>query len=62
MMMIGTIIGEISSAMIRRRYGISGRLRPSAAVVPRTVARSVAQNPIHSEFFAALTQVACSQT
>ena len=57
MMIIGTIIGEIRIAMIRRRYGISGRDKPKAAKVPRLVARIVAQNPIFSEFEAALIQV-----
>ncbi|VDC18923.1 hypothetical protein XINFAN_00010 [Pseudogemmobacter humi] len=57
-MMIGTIIGEISTAMISRRYGISGLDRPSAASVPRQVDRIVAQKPMITEFFAAFTQEA----
>ena len=61
MMMIGTIIGEIRIAMIRRRYGISDRDRPRAASVPRTVARMVDQRPMMIEFFAALIQVEVSQ-
>ena len=61
MIMIGTIIGLIRIAMINRRYGISGRLKPSAAIVPKTVARIVDQNPTISEFFAAFTQVALFQ-
>lgn len=61
-MMIGTIIGEIKIAMIALRHGISGRDRPSAARVPRTVATIVAQNPMMTEFFAAFSQVALAQT
>lgn len=40
-MTIGTIIGEMSSAMTRRRAGKSGREMPSAARVPSVVANIV---------------------
>ena len=61
-MIIGTIIGDIRIAIITRRYGISGRDKPSAANVPNAVARMVEKNPIMIEFFAALTQAELSQT
>ena len=61
-MMIGTIIGEISIAMIIRRNGISGRDSPSAASVPSIVARMVEKMPMMTEFLAALTQRALAQT
>ena len=60
-MMIGTIIGEISTAMIARRNGISGRERPRAASVPRKVARMRRKKPMITEFFAALIQAALAQ-
>ena len=40
-MMIGTIIGDISTAMINRLNGIWDRLRPTAASVPSDVAINV---------------------
>ncbi|HJP11600.1 MAG: hypothetical protein QGI35_11795 [Arenicellales bacterium] len=42
-MMIGTIIGDINTAMISRLYGMCERLRPIAARVPNDVAISVAK-------------------
>ena len=42
----GTIIGEIRMDMIRRRCGISERLRPIAATVPSDVDNNVAQMPM----------------
>ena len=51
-MMIGTIIGEIRIAMATRRKGMYERLRPSAASVPRMVAREVAKTAIMMLFFA----------
>ena len=42
----GTIIGDISSAIIGRRNGISLRDKPIAASVPKPVASSVANIPI----------------
>ena len=41
-MMIGTIIGDINTAMISRLWGMCERLRPIAARVPNEVAISVA--------------------
>ena len=49
-MMIGTIIGEISRLMIGIRHGMWGRLRPSAASVPSRVASSVAAMPMMKLF------------
>ena len=60
-MISGTIMGEIRIAMIARRNGISGRDRPRAASVPRTVARIVENTPMMIEFLAAFTQLALFQ-
>ena len=49
-MMRGTIIGEISSAMIVFLNGISGRLSPSAARVPRKVEMRVAKTAMRKLF------------
>ena len=46
----GTIIGEIRIDMIRRRYGISDRLRPIAANVPSAVDNKVAHMPMKKLF------------
>ena len=46
----GTIMGEISIDMISRRYGISDRLRPMAANVPRAVDSKVAHIPMKKLF------------
>ena len=46
----GTIIGEISKPMTMPLYGISERERPSAAIVPNVVAKSVAKVAIKNEF------------
>ena len=51
-MMMGTIRGEISNAMIGRRKGICGRLKPTAAKVPIVVAISVAKTAIKILFLA----------
>ena len=40
-MMIGTIIGDKSTAMINRMNGIWDRLKPIAAIVPSEVAINV---------------------
>ena len=40
-MMIGTIIGDINTAMINRLNGMWERLRPTAASVPSDVAINV---------------------
>ena len=40
-MMIGTIIGDISTAMINRLNGMWERLKPTAASVPSDVAINV---------------------
>jgi hypothetical protein len=40
-MINGTIIGEIRTPITADLYGICGWLRPSAAVVPRIVAKIV---------------------
>jgi hypothetical protein len=42
-MMIGTTIGDISTAMINRLNGMCDRLRPTAASVPSDVAITVEQ-------------------
>ena len=42
----GTMIGEISTPMIRPLYGSPGLARPRAASVPRVVARMVAETPM----------------
>ena len=47
----GTIIGDISKAIIGRRNGISLRDKPIAASVPKPVASSVANIPIIKLFF-----------
>ena len=60
-MISGTIIGEIRIAMIARRNGISGRDRPRAASVPRTVATMVEHTPMMIEFLAACTHFAFAQ-
>jgi hypothetical protein len=59
--MTGTIIGDNRIAVISLRPGISGRDRPNAASVPSTVARIVDQNPMITEFLAALTHCALAQ-
>ena len=51
--MSGTIIGEISNAMIVFLKGISGLLSPSAARVPRNVEMRVANTAIRKLFFTA---------
>jgi len=55
-MMTGTIIGEISTAMIAARPGMLERERPRAASVPRQVARIVAATATMTESFSALVQ------
>jgi hypothetical protein len=45
-MIKGTIIGEISIAIIKPLYGMCGLLRPRAAIVPRVVAINVAVRPM----------------
>tara|TARA_B100000029_G_scaffold104302_1_gene94822 strand:+ start:1214 stop:1615 length:402 start_codon:yes stop_codon:yes gene_type:complete len=42
----GTIIGEISIAIIKPLYGMCGLLRPRAAIVPKVVAIKVAVIPM----------------
>ena len=46
-MMTGVTIGEISRPLITARPGRAGLLRPSAARVPSTVARAVADRPMN---------------
>ena len=53
LMMIGTMRGEISSAVRGRRQGSAGLDRPRAASVPSTVASTVADTPMIREFSAA---------
>ena len=45
--MIGTIIGDISTAMINRLNGMWDRLRPTAASVPSDLAINVEQIAIN---------------
>ena len=45
-MITGVTIGEISSAVTKRRIGIAGLASPSAASVPSVVASAVAATPI----------------
>ena len=49
-MISGTIMGEIRSAMMGVRHGMWERLSPSAARVPRVVASSVAMAPMKKLF------------
>ena len=51
--MIGTIIGDISTAIIGVRNGREGRLNPRAARVPSAVAGSVAAMAMTKLFFIA---------
>ena len=53
-MITGTIIGEISTAMIAARPGMLERDRPRAASVPRQVARIVVATATMTESFSAL--------
>src|SRR5690606_26080621 len=55
-MTIGTIIGEIRRAMTTALNQNLACARPSAAVVPRTVARIVVATPTMPLFFAASSQ------
>jgi len=55
-MMRGTIIGDISSAMKPLLNGISDRLRPRAANVPRKVEIRVAKTPMTRLFLTAACQ------
>ena len=56
-MISGTIIGEISIAMIARRKGTCGWLRPIAASVPKDTERRVAIGAMRIEF-----HIACCQS
>ena len=55
-MIRGTIIGDISSAMKPLLKGISERLNPRAAKVPRKVEISVAKTPMTRLFLTAACQ------
>ena len=52
-MMTGVTMGEISSPVAKRRAGMAGLDRPSAASVPRTVASTVAETPMSRLFASA---------
>src|SRR5690606_4911678 len=56
-MMSGTIMGESNSAVISRRRGIASLLKPTAAMVPRTVAMTVAASPMKKLFWMASIQL-----
>ena len=55
-MITGTIIGEISTAMMLDRAGKVARDRPRAASVPRNVARMVVAIATMKLIFSALVQ------
>ena len=61
-MMMGTIIGEIKSAVSVRRQGMAGLERPRAARVPKVVASKVAAMPMTAVFLAANCQRSPSST
>jgi hypothetical protein len=56
-MMSGTTMGEIKIPIMVVLYGNSGRLKPSAARVPRKVDINVEKKAITSEFLTAACQV-----
>lgn len=47
---MGTIIGDISTLMIVTRKGVYGRLNPHAPKVPKVVANIVEKNPMMKLF------------
>ena len=55
-MISGTIIGEIMIAIMARRKGMCGWLRPMAASVPKETDNKVATGAIWNEFFSELCQ------
>ncbi|MCY1534734.1 hypothetical protein D9M68_701160 [compost metagenome] len=55
-MISGTIIGDSSRAVMKRRKGISSLARPTAAQVPSTVATRVAKMPMMKLFLIARIQ------
>ena len=56
-MMSGTIIGEIKMPITTDLCGISGRLKPSAAIVPRVVEMRVAKTAMTRLFLTAPCQL-----
>ena len=61
MMMSGTIIGESSKAVMVRLNGMSELASPTAAIVPRIVATTVAKMPTMKLFCIASIQLGVSR-